>query len=99
MSTSAAMPTIPPPAVTSEVSFQLELQPQLTSLMSRLIQQATAAVASQIAHTTPNPLPATTLDVPSTHEIQLSAAVIPIQLVNTSDNLSPTSTLDTPPPP
>ena len=36
MSTSAAMSTIPPPAVTSEVSFQPELQPQLTSLMSRL---------------------------------------------------------------
>ena len=61
MSTSAAMSTIPPLAVTSEVSFQPELQPQLTSLMNRLIQQATAAVASQIAHTTPNPLPATTL--------------------------------------
>ena len=99
MLTSAAMPTIPPLAVTSKVSFQLELQPQLTSLMSRLIQQATAAVASQIVHTTPNPLPATTLDAPSTHEIQLSAAVIPSQLANTSDNLSPASTLDTPPPP
>ena len=99
MSTSAAMSTIPHPAVTSEVSFQPELQPQLTSLMSRLIQQATAAVASQIAHTTPNPLPATTLDAPSTLEIQLSAAVIPSQLVNTSDNLLPASTLDTPPPP
>ena len=99
MSTSAAMSTILSPAVTSKVSFQPELQPQLTSLMSRLIQQATAAVASQIAHTTPNPLPATTLDVPSTREIQLSAAAIPSQLANTSDNLSPTSTLDTPPPP
>ena len=99
MSTSAAMSTIPPPAVTSEVSFQPELQPQLTSLMNRLIQQATAAVASQIAHTTPNPLPATTLDAPSTREIQLSAAAIPSQLANTSDNLSPASTLDTPPPP
>ena len=99
MSTSAAMSTIPHPAVTSEVSFQPELQPQVTSLMSRLIQQATAAVASQIAHTTPNPLPSTTLDAPSTLEIQLSAAVIPSQLVNTSDNLLPASTLDTPPPP
>ena len=99
MSTSAAMPTIPPPAVTSEVSFQPELQPQLTSIMSRLIQQATAAVASQIAHTTPNLLHATTLDVPSTREIQLSAAVIPSQLANKSDNLSLASTLDTPPPP
>ena len=88
----------PASSLTSEVSFQPELQPQLTSLMSRLIQQATAAVASQIAHTTPNPLPATTLDAPSTLEIQLSAAVIPSQLVNTSDNL-PASTLDTPPPP
>ena len=67
--------------------------------MSRLIQQATAAVASQIAHATSNPLPATILDVPSTHEIQLSAAAIPSQLVNTSDNLSPASTLDTLPPP
>ena len=96
MSTSAAMSTIPHPAVSSEVSFQPELQSQLTSLMSRLIQQATAAVASQIAQTTPNPLPATTLYAPSTHEIQLSAAVIPSQLVNTSDNLLPASTLDTP---
>ena len=67
--------------------------------MSRLIQQATAAVASQIAHTTPNPLPATTLDATFTCESQLSAAAIPSQLVNTSDNLSPTSTLDTPPSP
>ena len=48
--------------------------------MNRLIQQATAAVASQIAHTAPNPLPATTLDAPSTREIQLSAAAIPSQL-------------------
>ena len=70
MSRSAAMPTIPPPAVTFKVSFQPELQPQLTSLMSRLIQQATVTVASQIAHTTPNPLPVTTLDAPSTREIQ-----------------------------
>ena len=62
MSMSAAIPTISPPAVTSKVSFQPELQPQLTSFMSRLIQQATAAVASQIAHTTPNLLPATTPD-------------------------------------
>ena len=99
MSTSTAMSTIPPPAVTSKVSFQPELQPQLTSLINRLIQQATAAVASQIVHTTPNPLPATTLDMPSTREIQLSAAAIPSQLANTSDNLSPASTLDTPPPP
>ena len=99
MSTSAAMSSIPYPAITSEVSFQPELQLQLTSLMSRLIQRATAAVASQIAHTTPNPLPATTLDAPSTREIQLSAAVIPSKLVNTSDNLLPASTLDTPPPP
>ena len=98
MSTSAAMSTIPPPAITSKVSFQPELQPQLASLMSRLMQQATAAVASQIAHTTPNPLPATTLDTPSTREIQLSAAAIPSQLANTSDNLSPASTLDMPPP-
>ena len=67
--------------------------------MSRLIQHATAAVASQIAHTAPNPLPATTLDALSTREIQLSAATIPSQLANTSDNLLPASTLDTPPPP
>ena len=67
--------------------------------MTHLIQQVTATVASQIGHTTPNPLPATTLDVPSTHEIQLSAAAIPSQLANTSDNLSPTSTLDMPRPP
>ena len=101
MSTSACshVYTIPPTAVTSEVSFQPELQPQLTSLMSRLIEQATAAVASQIAHTTPNSLPATTLDASVTHEIQLSAAAIPSQPANTSDNLSPASTLDTPPPP
>ena len=99
MLTSAAMPTIPPPAVTFEVSFQPELQPQLTSLMSHLIQQATATIASQIVHTTPNPLPATTLDAPSTREIQLSAAAIPSQLADTSNNLSPASTLDTPPPP
>ena len=99
MSMSAAMSTIPPPAVTSEVSFQPELQPQLTSLMNCLIQQATAAVASQITHTTTNPLSATTLDAPSTHEIQLSAAAIPSQLANTSDNLSLASTLDTPPHP
>ena len=66
--------------------------------MNRLIQQTTVAVASQIAHTTPNLLPAITLDVPSTCEIQLSAAAIPSQLANTSDNLSPASTLDTPPP-
>ena len=99
MSTSEAMSTIPPPAVTFEVSFQPELQPQLTSLMNRLIQQATAALASQIAHTTPNPLPATTLDVPSTREIQLGAVAMPSQLANTSNNLSLASTLDTPPPP
>ena len=100
MSMSAAMSTIPPPAITSEVLFQPELQPQLTSLRSHLIQQATAAVTRQIVHTTPNPLPATTLDAPpSTREIQLSAAAISSQLANTSDNLSPTSTLDTPPPP
>ena len=67
--------------------------------MNRLIQQAAAAVASQIAHTTPNPLPATTLDAPSTREIQLSAAAIPSQLANASDNLSLASTLDTHPPP
>ena len=67
--------------------------------MSRLIQQATAAVASQIVHTAPNPFPATTLDALSTREIQLSAAAIPSQLANTSDNLSPASTLDMPPPP
>ena len=67
--------------------------------MNRLIQQATAAVASQIAHTTHNRLPATTLDVPSTREIQLSAVAIPSQLANISDNLSLASTLDTPPPP
>ena len=66
--------------------------------MSHLIQQATAAIASQIEHTTLNPLPATTLDVPSTREIQLSTAVIPSQPVNTSDNLSSASTLDMPPP-
>ena len=99
MSTSSAMPTIPPPDVTSKVSIQPELQPQLTSLMSCLIQQVTGTVASQIAHTTPNPLPATTLEAPSTREIQLSAAAIPSQLVNTSDNISPACTLDTPPPP
>ena len=74
MSTSAVMPTILPPAVTSEVSFQSELHLQLTSLMSRLIQQATAAVASQIAHTIPNPLPATILDAPSTREIQFKCS-------------------------
>ena len=62
MSTSAAILNIPPPAVTSKVSFQPELQPQLTSLMSRLIQQVSAAVVSQIAHTTANQLPATTPD-------------------------------------
>ena len=67
--------------------------------MSRLIQHATAAIASQIVHTTPNPLPATTLDTPSIREIQLSVAAIPSQPANTSDNLSPASTLDMPPPP
>ena len=46
MSTSAALPTILPSAITSEASFQPELQSQLSTLMRQLIQQATAAVAS-----------------------------------------------------
>ena len=98
ISTSAAMPTIPPSAVASEVSSQPELQSQLSSLMSHLIQLATAAISSQIAHTRPDPLPASTLDTPPI-SIQLRAAAVPSHLATTSDNLSPASTLDTPPPP
>ena len=98
ISTSAAMPTIPPSAVASEVSSQPQLQSQLSSLMSHLIQQATAAISSQIAHRRPDPLPASTLDTPPPPiSIQLRAAAVPSHLATTSDNLSPASTLDTRP--
>ena len=70
MSTSAALPTILPSAVTSEASFPPELQSQLSTLMSQLIQQATAAVANQIAHTTSNSLPASIPGAPPVNQIQ-----------------------------
>ena len=77
MSTSAALPTILPSAVTFEASFQPELRSQLFTLMSQLIQQATAAVANQIACTTSNPLPTPIPGAPPVSQIRLSAPTVP----------------------
>ena len=50
MSTSAALPVIPPFSSATGAPFQPALQSQLSSLMDQLIQQAMATVASQLAH-------------------------------------------------
>ena len=90
MSMSAAMSTIPPPAVTSEVFISARIA--ATADLSHEPSNPTSYSGRSQPNSSRN-----TQSV--THEIQLSAAAIPSQLANTSDNLSPTSTLDTLPPP